>query len=336
MLCLCLFFFVIFIHSFFSPLFWGSIKSAERFDRLRDGQEHSFLKDIGEAAAAVFLAANAAGDVEAAVAGLVVAGPANIKQQLVGGYLDARLQGLVLAVLDTQHSGDTGVSEAVAKAAGVLAAKEHEQDERVLGLFFKHLQGTTGLAAYGVREVVMAVECGAVAQLLLHAPSAQQLPAPAGAMADLLAWAEAECPVHGIELCTISDATESGTRFVRDFGGVGGLLRYPLEVQHLVDLEDDDEDDVDDDGDGRQHVGQTEAVARTATPPLPVQPVRRPPAVLTLSIAGGSSSSASPSPASVPDSWEDVAAPPPPPVPRPVGLNPAATPFVPSWLAPKN
>ena len=52
------------------------------------------------------------------------------------------------------------------------------------------------------------------------------------------------CLRPGATLEIITDKSQEGSQFVRGFGGVGGILRYKVDLQNL-NVDDDDDDPID-------------------------------------------------------------------------------------------
>lgn len=47
-------------------------------------------------------------------------------------------------------------------------------------------------------------------------------------------WLALHYKDFGAELEIISDKSPEGTQFVKGFGGLGGVLRYKVELEHLL------------------------------------------------------------------------------------------------------
>jgi len=64
----------------------------------------------------------------------------------------------------------------------------------------------------------------------------------------LLEWFAEKYKDFGANLEFVTNRSQEGAQFVKGFGGIGGLLRYKLDLQTLQTV-DDDEDEFYDDGD---------------------------------------------------------------------------------------
>ena len=67
--------------------------------------------------------------------------------------------------------------------------------------------------------------------------------------ASLLEWFAEKYKDFGANLEFVTNRSQEGAQFVKGFGGIGGLLRYKLDLQTLQSV-DDDEDEFYDDEEG--------------------------------------------------------------------------------------
>mmetsp|Transcript_54916 Transcript_54916/g.128392 ORF Transcript_54916/g.128392 Transcript_54916/m.128392 type:complete len:354 (-) Transcript_54916:908-1969(-) len=138
-------------------------QSALRFARLRLEKRHNYVTKVAEAAAQTFLAHN-----RLAVKGLVLAGAADLKHQLLkADRFDPRLAAHVVAVVDVAYGGESGFNEALALAAPVLASSRLVQERAALKGYFEEVARDSGLASVGREETQRALEAGAVQRLLV-------------------------------------------------------------------------------------------------------------------------------------------------------------------------
>ena len=99
------------------------------------------------------------------VKGLIVGGPGPTKDTfLKEEYLDYRLQGNVVAVLDTSYSGEEGVRELVDKVndEGVMDGYRLMEEKKIVKRFMKEVYSDKGLGIYGVNDVIKALRSGIV------------------------------------------------------------------------------------------------------------------------------------------------------------------------------
>lgn len=64
----------------------------------------------------------------------------------------------------------------------------------------------------------------------------------------LLDWLALNYRSFGAILEIVTDKSQEGSQFVRGFGGIGGILRYQVDFQHMAggDLDYDEDFDLDD------------------------------------------------------------------------------------------
>ncbi len=78
----------------------------------------------------------------------------------------------------------------------------------------------------------------------------------------LVEWFTNNYKTWGTDLQFVSDKSQEGSQFVKGFGGVGGLLRYKVNMENLTSVDDDDEDEFyDSDESGGEWKRPSRAVA---------------------------------------------------------------------------
>ena len=102
------------------------------------------------------------------IKGLVVSGPGPTKEDFVkGGYLEYRLQNMIVATLDTSYAGAEGVREAFKKAGDALSGFRMVEERRLVDRLFSEVNSRSGLGAYGLSEVVGLLRGNVVGTLLV-------------------------------------------------------------------------------------------------------------------------------------------------------------------------
>jgi peptide chain release factor subunit 1 len=133
-------------------------QSARRFERLRDNELNEYYKRIAESAQRILID-------QYKVRGLIVGGPGATKDTfLKEEYLDYRLQGNVVAVLDTSYSGEEGVRELVDKVneEGVMDGYRLMEEKKIVKRFMKEVYSDNGLGIYGINDVIKFLQNGIV------------------------------------------------------------------------------------------------------------------------------------------------------------------------------
>lgn len=223
-------------------------QSAQRFARERERQKEEFFDEVAAEAERVFLADGdtaeadateagsatadaAAGSVPAeaaasdegdalAVDGLVVGGTAvTVDDFLEGDHLDYRLEDAALGGrYSVEYAGEQGLRQLVDRASDELAAADERPAREALADFFDAV-GAGEPVVYGSDETEEALEYGAVETTLVSSG----LPAAA-----IREWEE-RTDEEGGETVVVPEGLERGARFREAFGGVGALLRFPIE-----------------------------------------------------------------------------------------------------------
>ncbi|BFZ55113.1 translation termination factor eRF1 [Savitreella phatthalungensis] len=254
-------------------------QSALRFSRLRDEKRHNYVRKVAETSVGIFITAD-----KVNVTGLVLAGSADFKTELAqSDMFDGRLQAKILKVVDVSYGGENGFNQAIDLAAETLSNVKFVQEKKLVQRYFDEISKDTGKYCFGVDDTLKALDAGAVDMLIVYEnldvqrltlrndegkevvvyATQKQEEAQPDLLKDpdsgtdlevverqlLLEWLAAKYTDFGAQLEFISDKSQEGNQFVKGFGGIGGTLRYKLDLAQLA--EDDDEyyDDDDDDDD---------------------------------------------------------------------------------------
>lgn len=135
--------------------------SQARYQRVREGLLNDHLKKTAELATAFFREMKD-------MRGIIVGGPGPIKDMFLNEeHLPTDIKNKVLGVVDTSYTGEFGLKEMVARAEDILAEASITRERRLLERFFSELAKDTGLATYGIKETLKALEMGAVDILIL-------------------------------------------------------------------------------------------------------------------------------------------------------------------------
>lgn len=252
-------------------------QSALRFARLRMEKRHNYVRKVAETAVTLYIMND-----KPNIAGLVLAGSADFKTELSqSDMFDPRLQNKVIKLVDVSYGGENGFNQAIELAAESLANVKFIQEKKLIGKYFEEISQDTGKYCFGVTDTLKALECGSVETLIcwenldiirfvlknhqsgedsiLHLTPEQEKDKThftdkttgveyelVESMA-LLEWLANNYKNFGSTLEIITDRSQEGSQFVRGFGGIGGILRYKLDLQQLADLEEEFNDiDLDD------------------------------------------------------------------------------------------
>ncbi|KAG2443469.1 hypothetical protein HXX76_001824 [Chlamydomonas incerta] len=244
-------------------------QSALRFARLRVEKRHNYVRKVAELAVQFFITNDRPN-----VSGLVLAGSADFKTELSqSDIFDPRLQAVVLGVVDVSYGGENGFNQAIELSAEMLANVKFVQEKRLIGRFFEEISQDSGKFVFSVKDTMQCLEMGAVEILivwenldcdryelmnpstqkveikLLNAEQAKDLShfkdKEAGCDLEvqdkmpLLEWLANNYKKFGCTLEFVTNKSQEGSQFCRGFGGIGGILRYQV---NLAELDVDEED----------------------------------------------------------------------------------------------
>ncbi|KAJ2813255.1 translation termination factor eRF1 [Coemansia furcata] len=258
-------------------------QSAARFGRLRMEKRHNYIRKVSEEAVNAFIAND-----KVTETGIVVAGSAEFKHELQkSDLLDPRIKARIVDTVDVSYGGINGFDQAISLSQGALANVKLVQESKLIGKFFDELSLDTGKYAYGLESTLKALDMGVVETLIvwenldvnrvilrgLDGNDVERFltPAQEGDRSNymdkdtgvelefkekmpLLEWLADIYREKGAELELVTDCSSLGSQFVKGFGGIGGMLRYKMDMSHLEennenDMYYDDDEEVEEDED---------------------------------------------------------------------------------------
>jgi peptide chain release factor subunit 1 len=215
------------------------------------------------------------------VSGLVLAGSADFKTELSqSDMFDQRLVPTIIKVVDVSYGGENGFNQAIELSADALANTKFVQEKKLIGKYFDEIHTESGKYCYGLEDTMRALEMGAVETLIVYEnldvmhytirnPQTEEtkevdvMPAQEKdkqflrdpvlgidwevvEKIQLVEWLTENYKKFGSQLEFVTNKSTEGAQFVKGFGGIGGILRYKLNMEQLAMLEDDDfwEDDI--------------------------------------------------------------------------------------------
>jgi peptide chain release factor subunit 1 len=224
--------------------------SASRFARVREGLLHDFMKKVGDVASQQFSELR---DLK----GVIVGGPGPVKDKFVEGkFIRYDFQEKVISVVDTSYTGEYGLEEAVNRSEEALKEASVMKEKKLLERFFDELGKDSGLAVYGLEEVVQAVKSGSVEILLIsehfdwikarlkcgkcgdekevfmeRKKAERRKCEKCEELYEILAEKDLTDEIikisenMGTEVEMVSSETKEGNQ-LKEMGGIGGILRY--------------------------------------------------------------------------------------------------------------
>ena len=247
-------------------------QSALRFARLREEKRHNYVRKVAELAVQNFITTD-----KVNVAGIVLAGSADFKNDLNASDLfDPRLQTKVIKVVDVSYGGENGFNQAIELSSETLGNVKFIQEKKLIGRYFDEISQDSGRVCYGVEDTLKALELGAVETLIvfenleitrwvlkdsngntviLHTNKQSETTNREQFMdketgqementpetGSFLEWIAEKYKDFGATLEFVSDRSSEGNQFVKGFGGIGGILRYKVNFEQLIEVDDDDD-----------------------------------------------------------------------------------------------
>mmetsp|Transcript_28601 Transcript_28601/g.27596 ORF Transcript_28601/g.27596 Transcript_28601/m.27596 type:complete len:201 (-) Transcript_28601:63-665(-) len=192
---------------------------------------------------------------------------------------DKRLQPIVAKIVDVSYGGENGFNQAITLSADALSNVKFVAEKKLISKFFEQIALDTGMIRFGVHDTMKALELGAVESLLLFEEIDMiryQIKHPVKGdlktfflnstqekdekyfkdketgmdleivSADNLAeWLCNNYQNYGARIDFITDKSQEGYQFTKGFGGIGGFLRYQIDIEEELDIKDAGGDDFD-------------------------------------------------------------------------------------------
>jgi peptide chain release factor subunit 1 len=236
-------------------------QSSVRFARLRMEARHNYLRKVAEFATQYFITDN-----KCNVKGIILGGSADFKTELSKSDLfDARLQEKVLQIVDIAYGGSAGFNQAINLSMECLGNIRFIQEKKLVHQFFTEIQMDTGKACFMIGDTLKCLEMGAVETLILW----EQFPDECKVIRNretkeekmilmtetvddtnfetldtipFIDWIANNYKNFGTKLEFITDYSHEGSQFVKGFSGIGGLMRWKVDLEEYI-LEDELEEE---------------------------------------------------------------------------------------------
>ncbi|WUR03443.1 eukaryotic peptide chain release factor subunit 1 (ETF1) [Vairimorpha necatrix] len=205
-------------------------QSSVRFARLRVEKRFAYIKKVSEIITNLYLTNNVSN-----VEGLILAGQSDLKNELAR-ILDPRVK--VIKTVDTNYGGESGLNQAIELCEDVLKDVKLSKEKKILQEFFNEINLDTGKYCFTLKETMYCLEMGAVETLIVWENSAEMKEEET-----FVDWIAENYKNYGCTLVFVSDKSSEGTQFVEGFGGIGGILRYKVELNGYCDEEYFSDDD---------------------------------------------------------------------------------------------
>jgi len=254
-------------------------QSALRFARLRMEKRHNYVRKVAELAVQMFITND-----KSNVSGLIVAGSADSKSELsASDMFDPRLRNIILKIVDVSYGGDNGFNQAIELSTEVLQNVKFVQEKKLISALFEEISQDTGKYCFGVDDTLRALEIGAVHTLIVWENldiTRYQIKNPVEGEKDqilfltkeqekdtsnfrgedgaeleiiealpLVEWFANNYKSFGATLEFVTNRSQEGSQFCKGFGGIGGILRYKVDLMALNEYDEQNPEDFDSDED---------------------------------------------------------------------------------------
>ncbi|WCJ17965.1 Eukaryotic peptide chain release factor subunit 1-1 [Euphorbia peplus] len=163
-----------------------------------------------------------------------------------------------------------GFNQAIELSSEILSNVKFIQEKRLIGKYFEEISQDTGKYVFGVDDTLKGLEMGVVETLIVwenldinryvlknsttgeeiikHFNNEQEAnqsnfrdPASAAELEvqekmPLLEWFANEYKKFGCTLEFVTNKSQEGSQFCRGFGGIGGILRYQMDMRDFDEL----------------------------------------------------------------------------------------------------
>ena len=136
-------------------------QSAKRFQKLREMELTYYFNRVAEITKEYFI------DIYP-IKGLIISGPGPTKEDFINGnYLEYRLKEMVLGTIDASYAGSEGIREAFSKSTELLSDFRMVEEKKMVEELFKHINNNSGLAVYGLNEIIKLLKKNVVSQIII-------------------------------------------------------------------------------------------------------------------------------------------------------------------------
>jgi len=214
---------------------------------------NKYVTKVCEMVNSIFVQKNANGDPVVNIEGLIIAGVADLKYELINsGLLNYQLKPKILKVLDIAYGDLQGLNDAINLSVDILKNVKFVQEKMIIGRFFEMVASDSNLYVHGADSTLNALSSGAVETLIvsenlqyirytLSHKITQEVKIIISqkkivddsewitiSSVQLTEWLADHYTDFGSKLELVSNQSEEGTQFQNGFG-IGGILRYPFE-----------------------------------------------------------------------------------------------------------
>ena len=238
-------------------------QSAARFGRIRVEKRNLFLKKIAELSSQYFIPDGQ----KPIIQGLIIGGSSEFKNELNSSeLLDEKLRTRIYQTIDLSYGGEAGFNQAIDFCSSILSDIKFVKEKKLLQFYFDEITKDSGKYIYGFTETIDMLASGVIEKLIIwenleifrltlenqhtkeekieivekdkanSSTYLEKLEFQDGLKIlkiELLSeWIVNNRTNFGTTLFFVSDKTPEGHQFKEGFGGIGGILRYAINVEN--------------------------------------------------------------------------------------------------------
>lgn len=175
---------------------------------------------------------------------------------------------IIIGTFDVAYGQDNGFNQAITLASDCLTDVKFVQEKKIITKFMEEIAMDTNMIVFGTDDTLKAMEMGALERMILYEDIEttryeMKNPSTGETRIKFLNEAQEKDPKHfkdadsgvdlevlknepladwlllhygnyGLKIELITEQSSEGFQFVRGFGGIGGFLRYKLELDDII------------------------------------------------------------------------------------------------------
>jgi peptide chain release factor subunit 1 len=197
-------------------------QSALRFARLRQESRANFVRKAAEAVNKHYIDKS-----KVCVQGIILAGNTEFKNILAeSDILDQRIRSKIIKIIDIAYGEKQGLYEAIQLSKSFLLGLPYIKEKELLTRFFNTVITNSDIACYGEKTVLKALfELQIIDELFIWENYMIKYPSSDELLVDFMVNNHKSM---NVKLHILSDNTSESKQFIKGFGGLCGILRYPF------------------------------------------------------------------------------------------------------------
>lgn len=181
-------------------------QSQKRFERLTKEKKYNYITKVIEDVLKTFTLNIP----------IVVGGPSDLKFSFSDRLEKISKSPKILKIINTQYGRRNGLNELISHCTEILKSLDLKTQKNAIADFFKSLHTDDGLSVYGIKNINKCIKNGLLKTLII---SSSKL--------DFLDQSLIPTSTNVVEL---SEVLPESSQILKGFGGIVGLLHYPLQI----------------------------------------------------------------------------------------------------------